>query len=278
MNLNRLYIILLGAALAVGCSREISLEFRQDNDGVWRVSQEQMDAWAKMVFKADSASAKALIDRAYSAADSLAAGEEPPHTLETFARDVADRFLSLSSPFYNEQVYEMALDRESECDSWDSWGRRGSNWRRALLNLNRAGTMVSDFWLSSAGESPDTLLRKLLPGAPETVLFIYGESCHACDILIDEICRSRTFKRMAESGKVQFVSLYTGENDNEFVQKASLLPAYWRNWRDRENVVMYDRAFDTRMIPSLYVIDQNGIVLLRGARTTKTCLSFLKKL
>ena len=278
MRIATIAAALSGAALVLCCSpRDSGLVFEQGPDGAWTATAESMDSWAEAVAGADSAEAVRLLDYGYSIADSLAAGEEEFRTLEVFALDVADRFLSLNSPLYNERVYDMALDREWRCENWNSWGRRGTDWRRHLLNLNRAGTRVSDFWLSSRGESPDTLLRQLLPGAPVTVLFIYGESCKACDKLIREISRCKAFRKMAESGEAQFISLYTGEDWQEFVSKASSLPGYWSNWSDREAVVKYNRAFDTRMIPSLYLIDSDGIVLLRGARTVKDCLSFYKK-
>ncbi|MBP5397655.1 MAG: hypothetical protein J6Y32_03345 [Bacteroidales bacterium] len=270
---------LLGAAFVFSCSRAVpELVFLKGDDGVWRVSEENMDCWAKALSKADTANARQMIDRAYYIADSLSTGEEGYHTLEAFAHALADRFLVIDSPLYNENLYDMVLDREWECENWPSWGRRSTQWRRALLNLNRAGTMVSDFWLSSEDAAvQDTLLRQLLQAAPQTVLFIYGASCPACDKLIKQISRSGDFRKMAASADWQFVSLYTGEDKAEFATKAASLPSYWQNWCDRENVVMYDRAFDGRMIPSLYVIGADGIVQLRGARTVKKLVAFVKK-
>lgn len=270
------FSILLGAILLIGCKSEVSLVFEPDADGVWKVPARQLDAWARAIVKADDSRAKALLDEGYAQADSLSAGDGQARTLDAFSLEVADRFLDLKSPLYNEHAYELALDREEQCENWTSWGRRSMDWRRSILNLNRAGTRVCDFWLSKGPDTPDTLLRKLLPAAPLTVLFLYGEECPSCETLLGEIRSSRAFKRLSRAGEVQFVSLYTGENPAEFRELSSRLPSYWDNWYDRENVVKYDRAFDTRLIPSLYVVGSDEIVRLRGAQSVRETEKYLR--
>lgn len=264
-------------ALLCGCGSEVSLEFRPDENGVWAVSDQQLDAWAAAILKADDRRARELLDQGYSQADSLSAGDSQARSLEAFALAVAGRFLNVESPFYDDHACELALDREAQCVHWTSWGRRGVDWRRSILNLNRPGTQVCDFWLSKGADSRDTLLRKLLPGAAFTVLFLYGENCPSCEKLIGEIRSSRDFPRLAGEKQVQFVSLYTGEDPGEYATLSRQLPSYWDNWYDREYVVKYDRAFDTRMIPSLYIIDSEEIVRLRGARTVREIEIFLQR-
>lgn len=264
-------------ALLWGCASEVSLEFQPDENGVWAVPDRQLDAWAAAILKADDPHARALLDQGYSRADSLSAGDDQARSLEAFALAVADRFLNVKSPFYDDHAYEMALDREARCLYWTSWGRRGMDWRRSILNLNRPGTQVCDFWLSRGADARDTLLRKLLPGAPLTVLFLYGENCPSCEKLIGEIRASRDFSRRAGDGQVQFVSLYTGEDPGEYAALSRQLPAYWDNWYDREHVVKYNRAFDTRLIPSLYLIDSEEIVRLRGVQHVDDMEKFLRR-
>ena len=259
-----LLVLLAVLATLAGCNPQ--LHFTQDQDGVWTVPEKQMDRWAAAILRADDTRARALLDQGYGTADSLTAGDPDARTLEIFSRAVADRFLNIESPYYNDHACEMALDREALCKNWTSWGLRGTQWRQSILNLNRPGTRVSDFWLSKDADEPDTLLRKLLPGAPLTVLFIYGESCSSCERMMEEIGKSRVFPGLCEEGRAQFVSIYTGEDGEEFKALGARLPAFFDNWRDRENVVIYSRAFDTRMIPSLYVIGKDEIVLLRGGK------------
>lgn len=263
--MNKSFIaIAAGLVILSGCKENIRLDFQADKDGVWHVPEKQMDKWAQAIIKSDDSRAAALLDMGYGKADSLSAEDPDARTLEAFAHAVADRFLDINSPFYDERACELALDREADCLHWTSWGRRGVDWRRSILNLNRPGTRVSDFWLSNGEEGQDTLLRQLLSDAPFTVLFIYGESCQTCKKMMEEIRASRRFAQMASNGKIQFISLYTGEDTQEFISALSQFPDYWKNWRDRENVVKYDRAFDNRMIPSLYVIDNSETVILRG--------------
>lgn len=274
--IKNLRLLLLAAVLAAACTSPVPLTFQAGEDGSWSVPGEQLDAWARTILQSDDIHAAQLLDQGYRQADSLSADDPQARTLERFALDVAERFMNLKSPFYDDHAYEMALDREQECVHWTSWGRRGMDWRRSILNLNRPGTRVCDFWLSKGGEAPDTLLRQLLPGAPLTVLFLYGESCPSCERLMEEIGANRRFPRLAEQGKAQFISLYTGEDRAEFAALRQRLPAYWDNWMDRESVVKYNRAFDTRRIPSLYIIDNKEIVLQRGLESARNVERFLK--
>ncbi len=269
----RFYAVLAVFATLAACNPQ--LHFTQDQDGVWTVPERQMDRWAAAIIKADDTGAKALLDQGYGMADSLTAGDPDARTLESFAAAVAGRFMDLESPYYSDHACEMALDREALCVNWTSWGRRRTDWKRSILNLNRPGTRVSDFWLSKGTGQPDTLLRKLLPGAPLTVLFIYGEGCSSCERMIEDIGKSRVFPKLQEEGRTRFVSIYTGEDGEEFKALGARLPAFFDNWRDRGNVVLYSRAFDTRMIPSLYVIDKDEIVLLRGGKKIPDIESFL---
>lgn len=267
----------LAAVLLAGCSRVGVPTFVPGEDGVCTVPAQQMDAWVKALSRADSPTAQRMLDQAYRMADSLSVGSDQGRTLDAFARQVAGYFMNLDSPYYNEPLYDLVLDREQACVNWNSWGHRASQWRRNLLNLNRPGTRVSDFWLSKGAAAPDTLLRQLLPGAPLTVLFLYGESCPACGQLLKEIGRNRRFPALAAGGQVQFLSIYTGEDLQEFAAKSALLPPYWDNWYDREQVVRYERAFDNRMIPSLFVVDHNQLVRLRGATSAREIEKYLKK-
>ena len=104
MTSRHLFSILLGTALFAGCSREVRLEFVKGEDGVSRVSGEQLDAWAGKLASSDDKTAEAMLDEAYSVADSISLREDYPRTLEVFASEVADRFLAVGSPLYDEHV------------------------------------------------------------------------------------------------------------------------------------------------------------------------------
>ena len=66
---HRFFVLFLAIALFTGCSSDVSLDFRPDEEGVWRVPAAQMDAWARAVVRADDQRARQLLDLGYRQAE-----------------------------------------------------------------------------------------------------------------------------------------------------------------------------------------------------------------
>lgn len=259
MKFTRLLFI-MGASLAaaVGCSEEVSLDFHKEGN-CWQMSQAQFDKFAKKLSKANPEEAYALIDRVYTIADSLSAAEQDG-TFLVFADAMEHMFYQVDSPLRNDDLYLRVLDRESRCNSLMSTDYRRIDWKEHILRANAVGSEVVDLPVSDIN-GEETSLHRLLD--EQTVLLVYGEDCKACTKLMNEAVNSSKFKKAAEDGQLRLLSLYIGEDGEEFAAKSAVLKD-WANFIDARQLVRYENAFDSRLVPSLYLISDKKMVKVKG--------------
>ncbi|MBR1705410.1 MAG: hypothetical protein IJ721_01320 [Bacteroidales bacterium] len=264
-----IWIVGIVGFVAAGCTggRDPSLRFAPAQDGTLRLSDRDFDAYARAIVRSDAAGAAALLDQGYTLADSLSAADPASEALYLFREGLADRLDGVDSPWRDAEKFALALDREVLCRSLEPADFRKINFQRERLLLNAPGRAVSDFPVEDA-EGGVHHLRTLCDR--KTLLFIYGPSCAACDHLSDELRSDRTLARLMDEGKVTGLALYTGEDLATFREMSGRLPG-WTSVRD-DGAVSFGGAFDTRMIPSLYLVSENGIVRYRGARSVREIL------
>lgn len=253
------YFLLAAMALALcGCSNsEVpDLVFRRKGKCL-QLSERQLDRYAGMISRASDDDARKLFDIGYSIADSIAL-EEVDGTLLVFADDIRKRFFDPNSPFRNDRLYSIALDREKECRSWTSFDLKRISWAQKILESNAVGSIVNDIAL---GGYRETTLHKLTDRP--VVLLLYGEKCDACLNLIDAAGKSGTLLEKSGNGEIRLVSLYVGEDPEEFIGRPQQLDG-WENYFDLLSAMSSEVVFDVRLIPSLYLIASDGTVIVRG--------------
>ena len=228
----------------------------------WQLSERQLDRYAGMISRASDDDARKLFDIGYSIADSIAL-EELDGTLLVFADDIQKRFFDPNSPLRNDRLYAIALEREKECRSWTSFDLKRISWAQKLLESNSVGSVVNDIAL---GGYKETTLHSLIDRP--AVLLLYGEKCAACLNLIDAAGKSGTLLEKSRTGEIRLVSLYVGEDPEEYTGHAQQLDG-WENYFDLLSAMSSTVVFDMRLIPSLYLIDADRTVLVRGTLDIK---------
>lgn len=224
----------------------------------WQLSERQMDKYAGMISRAsDEDDVRKLFDIGYSIADSIAL-RETDGTLLVFADDIQKRFFDPNSSLRDDRLYALALEREKECRSWTSFDQKRISWAQRLLESNTIGSVVNDIAL---GGYRETTLHSLIDRP--VVLLLYGENCAACSNLIEAVGKSGTLLEKSRIGEVRLVSLYVGEEPEEFIGHSRQLDG-WENYFDLLSAMSSKVVFDMRLIPSLYLIDADRTVLVRG--------------
>ncbi len=226
----------------------------------WQLSEKQFDRYAKKIACSSEYEAEMLLDKGYSIADSLAS-VYMDGTLVVFADAMEKTFFSVDSPLRNDGIYALALKREKECRSILAVDIKRIGWKESILESNAEGRKVNDLKLFSL-DSGETSLYELLDRP--TVIMVYGESCASCSKLFREVGRSSYLNRMSSEGRINLVSVYVGEDTDEF-RSLSQKMVGWKAFADMEMAVKFDNAFDGRLVPSLYLVSENGIVKVRGS-------------
>jgi len=224
---------------------------------------------AQMIYDASRQERIALIDRLYSEADSLASINANPDLLFEFCQKMADYFTDPASPLMNDSIYLACLDREALCDNLSPSDRRRVYWKREQLVKNAVGTQVCDFDLLGKNGG-----RIMLHDAikKDAIIFIYGQTCSRCLKMMEDLNASSKIREALAVGEIQFISIYAGEDENEFVELSSRLLPGWESYMDRENVILYSQVFESRLIPSLYRISADLKVQIKGALEVNSVL------
>ncbi len=180
----------------------------------------------------------------------------------TVVADLAAKYLyEKESPMFSELHYTMFLDRV-RCSPAASLSLRS---RAAFLfeaiRKNFPGTVAADFPMVLRDGSRSSLMAA--PARP-TVLLFYDPHCDDCIVAIKTLSESSLLRRLAESGKLTVLAVYT-EGDNAVWQRTKdTLPSWWTVARDLGGILSDDLYFLPSM-PSLYLLDADRTVVLKDA-------------
>ena len=272
--MRRFFLYLFLSLILAGCSGNgfvSELHFSPAGDGTLHPDPESMDAFIGRLTQATPEEAAVLLDQGFSLADSLSCADPQSMALYWFADELASRLDGVGSPTRDARLFSMALDRQQQCASLEPDDWRRITFFRERLALNSPGFAVSDIPL--LGMAGDTLsLRTLCRAAyGKTLLFLYGSACKACSDIANELSHSSALAKQVDEGNIVPITLYVGDDKTEQERIAATLPA-WKHYADG-GAISFGGAFDTREIPSLYLVSQNGIVRVRGARNVSDILS-----
>lgn len=243
---------------AVACGGEVSIEFRKEGN-CSQMPPAKFEKFTEVLSKADAEHVDEFIDRAYAVADSISIADQDG-TLLVFADAMEQTFYQVNSPLRNDGLYLRVLDRESRCKSLLSIDYRRIDYKEHILRANAVGSEVVDLPLSDIN-GEETSLHRLLDG--QAVLLVYGEDCKACTKLMNESANSTGLRKAAADGRLRLLSLYIGEDSGEFAAKSAMLKD-WANFMDSRQLVRYENAFDSRLVPSLYLISDKKMVKVKG--------------
>lgn len=92
-----------------------------------------------------------------------------------------------------------------------------------------------------------------------TILFFNYPDCSDCSMARLRLDTDILTRKILESGKMQLVSIYPGEPENEWIEQALDYPKTWKTIASEE----VNDLYDLRYTPMFYVINPNGAILLR---------------
>ena len=263
MQLKRVMLILGISLLLSACRSGDFLEFKPMGN-CWQLSPGQFSRLAETLSKADEDEREKLIDKVYSIADSIASANQDG-TLLVFSDAMEQTFYQVTSPLRSDALYLQILERERECESLMSFDYRRIDWKSGVIRANMEGSRIADIPLYDINGS-ETSLHRLLDR--QTVIMVYGEACEACTELMRDAVSSKALKEASEKGELRLISIYTGNDEAEFASKSAVLSG-WENYIDLMQVVRYENKFDSRLVPSLYLVSDKKMVKLKGVRTVR---------
>ncbi|WP_300910755.1 DUF5106 domain-containing protein [uncultured Bacteroides sp.] len=176
---------------------------------------------------------------------------------------LADKYLyDPNSPMQNEELYITVLDAMLESDVLDETEKILPNERRKLAERNRPGRLAEDFTYTLSSGKNGTLHDLK---AQYTLLFINNPGCHACEESLTELKQAPAINRELEAERLKILAIYPDEELQEWKRHLSDFPKEWINGYDKGLVIKEKNLYDLKAIPTLYLLDQKKIVILKDA-------------
>ena len=182
--------------------------------------------------------------------------------------NATSRFLTLAekylydpnSPVKNEEAYIGALEVMSTTSLYDEWERVRPQSQLTMALKNRMGTIATDFRYVTKNGSRGSLHALK---AKYILLFINNPGCPACKDIREQISASAMLTQLIDQGVIKVLALYPDEDLKEWYDYQPNMPDNWINSYDKELAMRNKELYDLRAIPTLYLLDEHKMVLLK---------------
>lgn len=172
------------------------------------------------------------------------------------------------SPVYSPDLMMSALAAA------DSLQRLPSGCRESLLlgelRRNAPGTRAADVAYTDRHGRQHRLLQSRVA---QLVVF-YDPDCEHCAEEMSMLAASEELARAVAEGKAAVRAIYPGADERRWREHAAGLPGAWTVGMNAGDPVGAQGAYDIRTTPSIYLLDDGGMVVLREARAA-TALAYI---
>ena len=107
---------------------------------------------------------------------------------------------------------------------------------------------------------------------PYTVVFFFDENCPACS---DALLKLVKFSQNTENKDVQLYAVYIGDNRDVFKKYSDFFPQNWTAVWDPNFISGFQKKYNVRSTPRIYLLDKNKIIIGRDIGT-ETLIEILR--
>ena len=174
--------------------------------------------------------------------------------------------LDPNSPYRSEELYLPVVDHLLS----SPWASETQRLRAAqiqpLLLLNRPGQPAGDFEFLTPKGRRSSLYATLDARKPrQTILFFSNPGCPNCKQITETLSQSPRVQAMLEAGDLLVVNIYPDEDVQDWLDYLPNYPQDWICGYDPDHVLKSDTIYWLRAIPSLYLLDEEKRIILKGA-------------
>lgn len=165
-----------------------------------------------------------------------------------------------NSRFRNDKMYIKILQAQLQ-SSWFNVNEKKSVYvKLKLLQQNNVGFRANDFtYIIPTGEK-----RRIYEiNAKFLLLYFNNPECPACKELKMALENSATIKSKIENHQLTILSIYPDNGERIWLHYLPQYPKNWLHGRDDKEYIFKNGVYDLRAIPSIYLLDENKIVLLK---------------
>lgn len=207
--------------------------------------------------------------------DHLCSGmERETHARSVFMRLFSDYLYQANSPYHNEQLYGVFLERMLGSAFLTPEEKSSLQFYLNLIRRNCPGDEAASFSYRLADETVQTLKETHVRGE-FLILAFYDPECSSCQKIMGQMMKNECLAQAVGSGKVTVLAVYT-EGDETVWRKSLLgMPKEWIIGND-EMEIKSGALYDIKAMPSFYLLDKKKCVLLKDA-PLEVVLNYLGK-
>ena len=194
----------------------------------------------------------------------LCSGMEVQEQARTVFMQLFDDYLyNANSPYFNESLYQIYLQRMAQSPAIDAAWRSSFSFRLTLVQRNRVGTLAEDFAYFTPEGARHTL-HTTSAGTQGLLLVFYDPECPSCHEVLLQLANNRALGTAVREGRMKVLAIYTEGHEEAWRKALPELPSAWAVGNDR-GTVRDDLLYDLKAMPSLYLLDRHHKVLLKDA-------------
>ena len=164
------------------------------------------------------------------------------------------------SRFHNERLFRSAIKSMMSCESLSEAFRAARQYQWESLSRCMEGEQAADIRITMAS-GLSVLVSEMR--SPYLLLLFYNPDCDRCHRLVKQIQDSRIIDSLIQGGSLRILAIYPLIPDNGQNWRLADLPPGWINGYDSEQAVYLQRLYTLREIPSMYLLNEDGILLLK---------------
>lgn len=193
--------------------------------------------------------------------------EVQEHARKVFLQMMEDYLYNPNSPFHNEALYALFLERMLKSEYMDEARKSSLKFSLDLISRNCPGKRATDFVYFLPDGSRHSLAQTRAKNN-RLLLVFYDPECPSCHETMQEMVADGMLAEAVKAGKLTVLAVYTEANQEVWKRTLSDLPQGWTVGSDHETVKQ-GALYDLKAMPSLYLLDGAKRVLLKDAPYAK---------
>lgn len=193
--------------------------------------------------------------------------EAQEHARKVFLQMMEDYLYNPNSPFHNEGLYALFLERMLKSEFVDEARKSSLKFSLDLISRNCPGKVATDFVYFLPDGSRHSLAQTRAKNN-RLLLVFYDPECPSCHETMQEMVADGMLAEAVKAGKLTVLAVYTEGNQEVWKRTLVDLPQGWTVGSDHETVKQ-GALYDLKAMPSLYLMDGTKRVLLKDAPYAK---------
>lgn len=193
--------------------------------------------------------------------------EAQEHARKVFLQMMEDYLYNPNSPFHNEGLYALFLERMLKSEFVDEARKSSLKFSLDLISRNCPGKVSTDFVYFLPDGSRHSLAQTRVKNN-RLLLVFYDPECPSCHETMQEMVADGMLAEAVKAGKLTVLAVYTEGNQEVWKRTLGDLPQGWTVGSDHETVKQ-GALYDLKAMPSLYLMDGTKRVLLKDAPYAK---------